>query len=96
MECFYKEGLFTTEFKAELQGRGGPIQILYHKSALRYTYHVEFWYRNTTSVALNSNWYNLASMLQCDVFLKPFHAKTLNCGEFKCYTFLDSYDYPGS
>ena len=49
-----------TELKAELQG--GPVQILYHNSALRYAITLNFG-RNTTSVALNSNWPNKNSQL---------------------------------
>ena len=48
-------------------GQKGSIVILYHNSALRY------FGRNTTSVVFNSNWYNLASVLLCNVFQKPFH-----------------------
>ena len=50
----------------------GPIQILHRNSALYYAIALNFG-RNTTSIALNSNWYNLASMLQFNVFCKPFH-----------------------
>ena len=38
-----------------------PIMILYRNSTLRY------FGRNTTSISFNSNWYNLASMLLCNV-----------------------------
>ena len=53
----------------------GPIQILYLISTLFYnsalSYAIAMNYdRNTGSIALNSNWYNLASMLQCNV-LEP-------------------------
>ena len=39
----------------------GPIMILYRNPTLRY------FGRNTTSISFNSNWYNLASMLLCNV-----------------------------
>ena len=50
----------------------GPIHILYHNSALRYAIALNFG-RTTTSIALNSNWHNLAWMLLCNVFWKLFH-----------------------
>ena len=50
----------------------GPIQISYHNFALSYVIALNFG-RNMTSIALISNWYNLASMLQYNVFWKPFH-----------------------
>ena len=40
----------------------GPIMILYHNSTLH------FFGRNTASIASNSNWYNFASMLLCNVY----------------------------
>ena len=41
----------------------GPIQILYYNFALCYSIALNFG-RNTTSIAFNSNWYNLALILQ--------------------------------
>ena len=52
--------------------RKGPIQTLYDNSALLYVVAFNF-VKNTISTALNSNWYNLASMLQCNVIWKLFH-----------------------
>ena len=40
---------------------------LNHSSALHYAIAWNFG-RNTTSISLNSNWYNLASMIKCNVF----------------------------
>ena len=50
----------------------GPIQILHHNSALGYGIPLNFG-RNTASIVFNSNWYNLALMLQCKIFCKLFH-----------------------
>ena len=52
-------------------GEKGPIEFLCHNSSLCYATVLNFC-RNTTSVGLNTNWYNLASMLQCTVYWKPF------------------------
>ena len=41
--------------------------VLYYNSALRYAIAFNFG-KNVTSVAFNSNWYNLASMLQYNIF----------------------------
>ena len=54
-------------FFLNLWAKKGPIMILYHNSALSY------FGRNTTSIAFNSNWYNLAPMLLCNVLWKPFY-----------------------
>ena len=48
----------------------GPMQILHHNSANGIAL---IFGGNTNSVALNSNWYNLASTLQRNGLLKPFH-----------------------
>ena len=40
----------------------------YHNSAQRYAIALNF-----GRIALNSNWFNLASMLQSNVLWKPFH-----------------------
>ena len=53
-------------------GEKEPVQVLFHNSAPHYAVALNF-DRNTTSIALNSNLHNLASMLQCNVFWKPFH-----------------------
>lgn len=53
-------------------GKKGLIQILYRNSAVRYAIALNFC-RNITIIALNSNRYNLALVLECNVFWKPFH-----------------------
>ena len=53
------------------------IKIIYHNSALCYAIVLNFG-RNTTSIALNSNWYNLSSMLQFNVFWKPLYMMLMN------------------
>ena len=55
-----------SEVFAQGWAKKGHIQILYHSFVLHYA-SLNFG-RNTTSIALNSNWYNLASMLRCNVF----------------------------
>ena len=64
-----------TQNKYHFFGHGwakeGPSLILYQNSALRY------FVRKTTSIAFNSNWYNLASMLLCNFFWKPFYTWSL-------------------
>ena len=56
--------------------KNGAMQILYHNFALRYDITLNFG-RNTTSITLNSKWYNLALMLECKVFWKAFHTRCL-------------------
>ena len=53
-------------------GKKRPTQVLYHNSALHYAIALNFC-RNTNGLSLSSNLYNLASMLLCNVFWKPFH-----------------------
>ena len=53
-------------------GKKRPAQILYHNSNQRNAIALNFG-RNTTSTTLNSNWYNLVLMLQCNVFWKPLY-----------------------
>ena len=72
--------LFQKDWQQE---KKGPIQILYHNSGLRYAIAMNCG-RNSTSIALNSIWYSLASMLQCNVFCNPFHAYLL-------YLFWDNF-----
>ena len=55
-------------FLCTFLSKEGLIMILYHNSALCY------FGRNTTSIAFNSNWYNLDSMLLCSVIWKPLYA----------------------
>ena len=64
-----KEKEIQNKYKFFVHGwaKKGAIMILHYNSALRY------FDRKTTSIAFNSNWYNLASMLLCNVFSKPFY-----------------------
>ena len=67
---------FTSIIKLHvyIQGRAkkGPIQVLHYNSILRYAIALNFG-KNTARFALNSNWYNLASIIQYNFFFKPFH-----------------------
>ena len=64
-------------FFVQGQAQKGLIMTLYHNSALGYAVALNFG-RNGSSMAFNSNWYNLASMLQYNVFWKPFYVMLIN------------------
>ena len=70
--------MFINVIPTNIKGwvKNGAIQILCHNFALRYDIRLNFG-RNTTSIALNSKWYNLVLMLQCKVFWKAFHKRYL-------------------